>query len=478
MSALTLRYLFGSIAALSLVTAPALAEVPDLCPKREGSDDVDPAAQIALDAFAGAALDAAKVGVTLYARASALAPLDGLSPIQSVLVRGATMCSDKPGMDTIRCSKNERQSLGQAQFKLFDLLRNPAFIGVPRGGAGEPIPTPAALFQSGAVIRCAAPKPPVGGAVIQSARSETPEDSDARPRWSLNNFRVRGTPADIIYPRGSSAYSDADKAKLTIGRDSGKSSTTLIGTIGYALPIIGEHNIEARKFTTLDLIPFFAVNLDSSRKKGEPRNVTSDAIAFGFSLEYDVTTAYQRDELDADGRKVRRFAAFDSYLAATPKYAINYADDSALAGLNLIWRPAISLGSITEGVPINIQRKLGTLPLGWSLIADVRSNSGIYVRTGSRTGNDARDFVRVGGRVGLGIASIAKSPIPFEFSVTESAMWALTGKPGHVGQLASSLTLYFNDDKIFGVELAYKRGRIEDQDERDDAWSLGLVAKY
>ena len=334
------------------------------------------------------------------------------------------------------------------------------------------------MFQSGAVIRCAAPKPPVGGAVIQSARSETPEDSDARPRWSLNNFRVRGTPADIIYPRGSSAYSDADKAKLTIGRDSGKSSTTLIGTIGYALPIIGEHNIEARKFTTLDLIPFFAVNLDSSRKKGEPRNVTSDAIAFGFSLEYDVTTAYQRDELDADGRKVRRFAAFDSYLAATPKYAINYADDSALAGLNLIWRPAISLGSITEGVPINIQRKLGTLPLGWSLIADVRSNSGIYVRTGSRTGNDARDFVRVGGRVGLGIASIAKSPIPFEFSVTESAMWALTGKPGHVGQLASSLTLYFNDDKIFGVELAYKRGRIEDQDERDDAWSLGLVAKY
>ena len=473
-----IRRLAGGAVALGLLASPAHADVPGICPRKADGREVDPNALVSMDALAGAALDAAKVGVTLFARASAVAPIPRLTSLQSVLVRGESLCSDTPGADTITCTKSERQALGQAQFKLLDIIRDPALTGIPHGSGVAPIPTVGELFASRAAIRCVAPLPVAGGAIVRSARGDTPQDPDARDRWSLTNVRVRGTPADIIYPRGSSAYSDADKAKLTIGGDSGKTFTRLVGTVGYAVPLRGHHDIEAGTFTTFEAVPFLAANIDTSRKKPDARKVTSNAIAVGVSFAYDATTAYSRKERGSDGRLETRFAAFDSYFAASPRYSVNYEDDSALAGLNLLWRPAFSLGSITHGIPINIQRKIGALPLGWTVITDLRSNNGTYVRTGSRLSADSHDFMRVGGRLGLGVTSIAKSPVPFELVLADSWMWAVTGKPGHLSRLDTILTLYLNEDKIFGVELGYKRGRVEDQDERDKSWSLGFVAKY
>ena len=38
--------------------------------------------------------------------------------------------------------------------------------------------------------------------------------------------------------------------------------------------------------------------------------------------------------------------------------------------------------------------------------------------------------------------------------------------------------MYFDEQKFFGVDLAYVRGRREDLVKREDSWTLGFGAKF
>jgi hypothetical protein len=397
-----------------------------------------------------------------------LSALEGLTPFQTIVVLGRDACAkpDAKGVATedathIKCSKTDAAALGAAQDALRDTFASRTLVGLT-----DMRMAPLAFFTSGARITCKAP-----ASDLVAAKPDTQGDTGdpkSLDYWSFSNFRVRGGASDMIIAHGGSSYDDVDKAKLTFGSEDGKSSKTLVGAVGYALPVVaGSRNPATGIYTNGSIVPFFGVDLEESRKKGVAKEVKSDTITIGAAFQYQRTFPIDRKDVGNSD-----WASW--YFGATPQVRINYEDDSQVIGLNLLYRPA----GVIAGLSVNKNDRIGNSYLSWRTIFDMRLNSGIFSRRGSRTLDDSRDFSRFGGRIGIGFSSFGKFAIPIDVTFTDTYMIALTGKPDHLSLLKGSATVYLNEDKIFGIELSYDRGRLEDLDSHDNKWSFGFVAKY
>jgi hypothetical protein len=454
MSSVRIRAIAATIG-IVLAGSPAQADVPSFCPTDE-TDKLIPNRVVERDTLAGAMLDQAGVTAAFWERLRTLAPLVGRTPMESIVERGRDACNiagAKPGENQILCSDAERTVLGKVAGAYRDVLADTNLQGVPAS-----IYPASTFFASTSPLTCKAP-------TAAETASAPGRKADGGPQivdtWSIKNFRVRGSATDIVIDHAGAGYEDADKAKLNFGSDDGTSSKALVGAVGYAFPV----KMPARlaDLTTLNIIPFFAVDLQETRKKGQAKDVKTNAIAFG--------TAFQFQELY--NTRSGDWGAW--YVSASPQAQFNYSDDSQVLGMNILVRPAALLWGV---IPITRTQQIGTSPIGWRVVLDGRWNSGIFLKQGSRTFDTSRDFSRVGFRAGLGVSSLGDFPFPFDATITDTNMWALTGKPGHLGQLKGDLTIYFTDDKIFGLEVSYARGRIEDLDGRDNKWAIGLSAKY
>jgi len=445
-------------------THSVFAAAPAFCPHIGGKPGgkVDPSVSVDKEDLAGAAIDRGGISRPFERRLRAITPSPGLSLWQTILVRGTGLCKPKdPGAtataDAIDCSDAERSALGSAQIALEEFLTQSDVFVLTSPGYDRDAER---FFKDpGRRLACVAPAPLP--AAVTAGGAELPSDPEAgSDHFALTNFRVRGSAADLIYERGSSGYASADKATLEFGddRDAGKRTTKFVGSLGYAL-LLDDYQTTNKDHVFFGLVPYFGINLDTSKADKQPKNVSSDVLEFGSVVEYRRASTFGTS-----------YAPFVSYASATPRLLFNRDDKSELFGFDLLYRPTFKLlNSLRPIAPNSV--------IYWNVIGDIRLNNGIWLRRGERDADASRDFSRLGGRMGLGFATKG-GPIPAELTISDTYLVTLAGKPSHLSLFKSDLSLYFNEDKNFGIDVAYSRGRFQDLESRVAAWTVGFAVKY
>lgn len=136
----------------------------------------------------------------------------GLTTSQATVVLNITLCKQ------LICSDDEKTQLSNTGFAFAQLLTDTNHVVVTG------VKNPANFFaEPTAELRC---KPAETVSTAPPAPVTTPDKS---PLWDTKNIRIRGSGTDLIYPRGSDAFGDADKAVLSFSDDrvGGKTSTRL-----------------------------------------------------------------------------------------------------------------------------------------------------------------------------------------------------------------------------------------------------------
>lgn len=452
------------LVALALVMTPdiAAAAASDwaivLCPRREGK--IDPTATVDKNLLASAVLDEAKVPRRF--EAGVIVP-QGLRMTrwQTMVARNRSLC----GRD-LDCGKDGAEALGRSSRLLQTIFEDTTNFVVEAADRRAM----AFFADERSVLRCRITTETQttdsgnGGGSAGSTNGSASDEGASSFAWS--NFRIRGGADDLVFPRGTSGFADADKAAISLGNDDGKNLTKLIGSFGYALTLADGFQGSTHRYITA--IPYFAANLDWSRKKGEARDVSNNLVDFGVVLEE--SSSVTRVSPDTDGTMPPAINHFEHYFAAIPRLIINYKDNSQVAGFDLLYRPSYVRG-------LNSLVQIGGSDFWWSTILDLRFNNGFFTRGGDREAKDSRDFSRIGGRVGLSLVSGVKG-MPADLAIYNTRIWGLAGSPKHLSQLKANLAFYLNEERYFGIDLGYVRGRIADLEPRESKWTLGLALKY
>lgn len=389
----------------------------------------------------------------------------GLTSRAAMAVYGAEIC------DSIGCTPEEGPKVAKASQIFYATLTDTAHFSFV-GWRDDPA---AFMRDGGGSIRCRA-STTVNLAIIPplSAGSTKPPQS----AWGLNDrvagkdrptgsIRIRGKGDDLIYAQYDAGFTDASKANISFEHDdtTSKGSTNLVGAVGYSILFPGAFNENRTRRVSWGLIPYFGVDLETSKTKRKAREYDSDT--------FDVGTTFQMVE---DTYSFRFKRAASQFLAFTPHFLINRDDKSRLLAVNLLYRPTISFSpSLAVNGFSNID--LGDIPLKWEPILDGRFAYGHFTRAGLRTGDDANDFTRIGFRYGIGLSSRVDR-FPVDLVVTDTPMFVIDGASRDISIFESTLSMFFDADKRFGTEVKFAKGRATDLDERVAKWSLGLAVRY
>ena len=392
-------------------------------------------------------------GVTRQLEAWAEAHRDGRYATARQQVAGEEGICDASGL----CTPEMARKVSAAQDTIADVLRDDRTFDNPRA-----ISEPAAFLTDGTVsVACRT----LGGAPVEMAGVGT------KPRKLDLPIRVRGTPASLIFLRGGGDFKTADKATLSFSDDgiTDKRSTKLVGVLGY--PISLRSVVAPGQYAFAELIPYVGINKNTSRVTGKDRTVTTDNWRLGALLTYRATQTFNAG--------TPRYSVLYHVLGARPEYLFNDKDGSQVASVNLTYMPVIN--SIPGlGIGLNAYRPLDrarTDFISVRPIIDLRLNGGTFTRRGDRPAQDARDFVRFGSQFGLALSHDDPN-LPIDLAVTETYLLGLAGEPGELSQFKSVLSVAFDPDRYFGVDISYVRGRREDLADRERLWSIGFTLKY
>ena len=109
---------------------------------------------------------------------------------------------------------------------------------------------------------------------------------------------------------------------------------------------------------------------------------------------------------------------------------------------------------------------------------DGRANFGVYTDKGSTADPLNTNFVRLGGRVGGALEYTGIEKYPVDAYLTYTNFVAPVGFNRGLGEVQANATFNFGPDKLLGLTASYRNGRREDNAHRDEAWTVGLTAKY
>jgi hypothetical protein len=308
----------------------------------------------------------------------------------------------------------------------------------------EAISGPSTLFRSASgAVAC---RPGADGRLRKPAPATiaAPFDQKKLP------LRIRGSTDGLQFDRNrDTAFAGVDKAAISFKDDevAAKDTTKATIIVGVAIPVI--QNV-------LEFVPYVGLSLDSSKKEGAPREVSDDTWRAGLLADF-----------RTHGRGISHLFLLRSELARNRK------EKSEVLSANFTYMPLIN-GWLNDA--INITSRNRSL---FSIIprADLRFNWGDFIAQGSRAAEDSRDFVRLGGQIGVTLTSDLKW-LPVELTVAETYLAALNGGLDDLSQLKAVFSLYFDEKKYFGIDLGYVRGRREDLSKRERAWTFGFGAKF
>lgn len=369
-----------------------------------------------------------------------------LTPAQAVLV-GDEFCKTGPDGKFIHddegfpiCAKDDPGKIGDAQNSVINVLTTTESYGTPAGivDAESFFATPVADV---ACLKGSDGKP----RELEAQAIPSPFKQEDIP------IRLRGSTDGLQFDRNrDKAFAGVDKASITFKDDDENKKETLKGTLiaGYAIPVVRG---------VFEVVPYFGLSIDTSKKDGQAREVSDDVARIGTLLDF------------------RNHGSGIAHLfLLRPEFARNRKEKSEVISANFSYLPIVP-GTVNDAINITTGKNQSLL----SIIPrfDLRFNIGDFIKSGSRTIEESRSFTRLGGQLGVTITSDVKW-LPVELTVTETYLASLTGKRPDVSYLKAVFSLYFDENKYFGVDLGYARGRREDLVPREANWTIGFGAKF
>lgn len=287
-----------------------------------------------------------------------------------------------------------------------------------------------------------------------AAPKPSPETAPKPAAGFLQGFRIRGDANDLKISRTEAAFKTADRASVAINYDhlDHKRTTRILGFIGYPIRSGKEENGLA-----IQWIPYMGWRKDS---------VKNDGIVDTDKLENKTYAG-----VVGDFRIPSRIAGMQIThgIAVRPDYTRDMVDGSRLATVNLEYTPIKNHTGWLLGLGLNTASDKGRIT---PLLA-LRAATGHYTRrSASAADGEQQNFSRVGGRVGLALATADL----LELKSTYTGLKNMRGT-GSVSYFKHSLTCNLDPKGYVALSLNYTRGRLEDLKEQKQ-WDLAFTVRY
>ncbi|WHU03103.1 hypothetical protein [Sphingomonas sp. NIBR02145] len=366
------------------------------------------------------------------------------------------------------CNFDGSDKLIAAQFQISDIL------GDKSGSFSNPRHAKIGEFYSdpSIVVECVERSP---GRPVEIAGSAPPP-----PEFNLP-LKLRGNTDSLMFLRGQPDFKAAEKVNVSFTDDgiASKKSVKLVGVLGWAFPLIegapvapaDDPRPHPPAYANLELIPYAGINHDLSRVTGQARKVTSKDWRLGAVLI---------------GRQSSSFGSGDKagwslmhVMEMRPELLFDDVNHAQIASVNLRYMP---VASEIFGLPVGLNAYRRIVPsreyfFSYRPIFDIRFNNGTFTKQGDRPDLQAQDFSRIGTQFGFAI-SHDNFRFPIDLTVTETYMHALSGYPRDLSQFRSVLSLSFDTNNYFGLDLSYVKGKREDLLAREEKWSVAFTARY
>lgn len=337
---------------------------------------------------------------------------------------------------TPQCKKDDLAKIDKARVAVLQLFDEDSIYGNP-----DNVTRIAYFTTPGAVLTCPIETP------VENPWIKGPDVARSIP------LRLRGSTDGLQFDRiiDAEQFAGLDRASISWADDRTKDTSTfkLTAILGLAVPISEENHAQ--------IIPYIGYKISRSKKAPAPRETADDILRAGFVYSF---------HLRGDN--------WTNTFTARSEYTANRVEGSEVISENLGWVPEWKY--LNEyGFKIrdaNYDVLFSIMPR-----ADFRMNLGRFISQGTRPDVDSHNFWRVGFQYGGTIKSDL-TWLPVDLTVLNTRLYTLRGNSDSLGQLKATLTANFGKDKLFGVDLNYTRGRIEDLVKREDSWTIGFGAKF
>lgn len=286
-----------------------------------------------------------------------------------------------------------------------------------------------------------------------------PDHPSPLPADTAEGFRLRGTAVDLVPGHNSDAFAGASKATINLGDNRVTSAQTaqVSGALGYFVPVFAGN--------IFGLMPYVAGNYNATKTGKAATKFASDTLDGGVYAAGVVHLAHNTVVT----------------LALAPDYLHNFVDNSSIVSLNPIITPKV-VGLINDSRHLTLLDWLPATAFGpgstWTyltLFGDLRADLGHYTDHG--VGPDVKtnlDFAQVGSRFGIDIAKDKW----YDLNIADLQQYGFAGARRDIYDFESSFTYYGGTQNILGLTAAYKSGFIERSLQKEEAWTIGLTAKY
>jgi hypothetical protein len=292
----------------------------------------------------------------------------------------------------------------------------------------------------------------------------TDEKKDTNsPSKILSAVRIRGSAKSLSSDRSEPQFATADKASFDLLQDSagGKRTSNLLAYLGYVLPHSWSSFGDNSKIIDSAIIPYVGINRDvvTVSKGSSAKPSANDTADFGALAQITI--------FSGSGVSI-----MEHQFSFRPDYLFDFQDHSKLLSFNFSYSPIVQgLSNTTAPIPIN--GKSGYF--AYAPLFTLKTNAGYYTNRGDLTASPYnKDFLRMGGEVGLGLISQI-SWLPMDATVTYTRMYPVNGGI-RVGELNCVLSYNFN--KFTGLSLKYEHGNREDTAKFEKLWELVLSGKW
>ena len=287
----------------------------------------------------------------------------------------------------------------------------------------------------------------------------TAADAANQTKDTQAGFRLRGSSSDLVPGKGSDALAGASKASFSLGDNQVTKARTgqIVGALGYFQPL--------NDANTLGVMPYIAGNYNVTKTGAAAAKYSSDTVDGGVYVSGIVHPGHN----------------FVVTLSLAPDYLHNFADGSSIVSLSPVITPRI-IGSLNDHHHVTFLDWLPAAVFGPSTPAtylipflDLRGDFGHFADRG--VGPDVptnKDFADFGTHFGVDIAKTNW----YDLNVTDLEQYGFSGPRRHIYDFESSFTYYGGKQSVLGLTAAYKNGYLERTLQREDAWTIGLTAKY
>jgi hypothetical protein len=298
-------------------------------------------------------------------------------------------------------------------------------------------------------------------AIDCTARDEQPATPTPSPLDVSSPIRIRGKSDDLSIAQSDGAFAKSSSASANyVGNETipRNATTTITAAVGYDI------NVGSLQ----DVIPFIATNESLAETHKKPRvNSPTNFVSGGILYNAEIDSPLALNQITVKPQQVDGTTMRSELTSMQIVYA-PWTDSTALL-------PALN--------SVNYYAATDVLPtVTTQLLFDLRSDLGYYEDRGDPAYiAQNRDYARFGSKFGYAI-TVTPSVFPsYALSVTETALYGVTGAyhtPRDLSYFDALMQIYFDPKKYFSTSLEYINGRDENTYVITHQYKAGLAAHF